>query len=90
MNQAIDSGTTVSIFSLKQVEKNKFKINSSRINIKSAENSVTLVIGITDPLKIEINGQSWTLPLLIMNHDVHDVLLALDWFNQSGAGLFSS
>lgn len=42
----------------------------------------------TDPFSIDIKGHSCNLQLMVIDHDDHDVLLGLDWFEMTGAGLY--
>ena len=59
----------------------------SLIQIKSASNAITAVKGITPYTQININGHTCQLKLLVLDHDDHEVLLGLDWFNITGASL---
>jgi len=63
MNLCFDSGATSSIISKEIVEKYGISIKPSDIKIKVANNTEQDVIGVTDPLVIEINGHSTTLKL---------------------------
>jgi hypothetical protein len=63
-------------------------INICDYQIKTADNVVKTVIGITDRVKINIAGQECELELIIIEHKDHDVLLGLDWFEKSGAGIY--
>ena len=83
-----DSGATTSIVSLRVVKKYKLDILPSNVRIKSANNAVDNVIGTTKPLMINVEGHYCILPLLIMNLDHYDVLLGLNWFKTSRAGIF--
>ena len=63
-------------------------MNPSTIQVKVANNMVSDVIGITNPLSIEFDQISdCCLKLLVIDHDDHEVLLGLDWFRKTGAGL---
>jgi hypothetical protein len=88
MQLSFDSGATASIISADVVNKHGFKILSSDVKIKTADNTVKKVVGITEPLNIDIRGHSCILELLIIDHEDHDVLLGLNWFRETGAGLF--
>ena len=66
MGMTLDSESTDSIISFNQVKWYRLNINKTNIKVKVADNSVSLVIGITDVLSIEIGGRITYLPLLIM------------------------
>ena len=83
-----DSGATMSIVSERVRKKNGLSIIPSEIKVKVADNTIMQVLGVTEPLSVEINGHTCELTFLIMEHDDHDVLLGLDWFSLTGAGLF--
>jgi hypothetical protein len=55
----------------------------SDIRIKSANNAVTAVMGITDMGNVD----SCQLILVVLDHDDHEILLAPDWFMATGASL---
>ena len=88
MKCGIDSGSTTSILSWKTACKYHFKINASSCKIKLADNTLELVKGISDRLLIEVKGQKAYLRFLIIDHADHDVLLGLDWFEITKAGIF--
>ena len=59
----------------------------SEIKIKSANNAVTPVVGVTEALSVDIQGHTCPIIMVIMEHDDHEVLLGLDWFMVTGASL---
>ena len=71
-----DSGATTSIISHRIVKLHNLQILPSTVQIKSANNSIDTVIGITDSLRINVENHICNLPLLIMDLDQYDVLLA--------------
>ena len=83
-----DSGATTSIISHKIIKKYKIPILSSTVQIKSANNSVDTVIGITPLLCINFENHISHLQLLIMDLDQYDILLGLNWFQATKAGLY--
>ena len=85
---SFDSGATASIISNDVVKKYSLKTLTSDIKVKTADNSVSNVIGVTEEVTIEVHGHICKLSLLIMDHEDHDVLLGLNWFAATGAGLF--
>ena len=82
-----DTGATSSIISSRIVEQFKWKVNPSNIKIKSANNAVDYVMGVTDKMQVDIQGNSVELSFLITNHDDHPILLGLDYFSLSMASL---
>ena len=83
----LDSGSTISFMATRTAEANYIPIMESLIHIKSASNAITAVRGITPNITIDINGHTCQLKLLVLDHDDHEVLLGLDWFNITGASL---
>jgi hypothetical protein len=67
-----------------------FRILSSDIQIKSANNAITSVVGITEELQIDVNGHCYKIAFIILEHDDHEILLGLDWFRLTGANLHPS
>ncbi len=57
-----------------------FSIFPSDINIKSANNAVTPVVGVTDELPIDIHGHYCSISFIVLDHDDHELLLGLDRF----------
>lgn len=82
-----DSGATTSIISSRVVEAHGITIVPSDIKVKVANNEITAVVGVTKPMIVNINRHICKIEFLIMDHDDHDVLLGLDWFGATGAGL---
>jgi hypothetical protein len=39
-------------------------------------------------MEVEINGHTCNMEFLIIDHEDHDVLLGLDWFNLTGAAIY--
>ena len=86
---SFDSGATASIMSRKAVKKFNFKRFDSEVQIKTADNNISNVIGITESLTVNIKDIVITkLKFLIIDHEDHDVLLGLDWFNKTGVGIY--
>ena len=83
-----DSGATTSIISQRIVKQHNLQILPSSVQIKSANNSVDTVIGITESLRINVENHICNLQLLIMDLDQYDVLLGLNWFQATKAGLY--
>jgi hypothetical protein len=83
-----DSGATTSIISNNIVQKYSIPILPSQTQIHSANNSVDTVLGITPPLAINVENHVCNLQLLIMDLEQYDVLLGLNWFQATKAGLY--
>ena len=83
-----DSGATTSIVSHRIVQKYNIPILPSQTQIRSANNAVDTVIGITPSLTINVENHVCTLQLLIMDLQQYDVLLGLNWFQATKAGLY--
>ncbi len=60
----------------------------SQTQIRSANNSVNTVVGITPPLTINVKNHVCNLQLLIMDLEQYDVLLGFNWFQATKAGLY--
>ena len=60
----------------------------SNKSIKTATNEVSSVIGETSPMKVDLKGHCCDLPFIVLDMEDHDVLLGLDWFEESGAGIY--
>ena len=85
MKMALDSGATCCIISARVARENQFKVLDSEIKIKVATNEVENVVGVTEPMYIDVQGHSCTLELYVINHEDHAVLLGLNWFMATGA-----
>ncbi|CAF1074970.1 unnamed protein product [Brachionus calyciflorus] len=84
---SLDSGANRSVISLDTVKRLGLKINPSNIQIKIADNSINNVIGVSDKLKIKIGCNEIHLELLVIHLEDNEVLLGLDWFMETGAGI---
>ena len=82
---ALDSGATCCIISARVARLNNFKILASDTKVKVATNEIENVVGITEPMVIDVQGHSCILELYVINHEDHDVLLGLNWFMATGA-----
>ncbi|RNA10399.1 pol poly, partial [Brachionus plicatilis] len=84
---AIDSGCTSSIISRKTVNNFGLRILPSSSKIKTADNTISMVVGKTEKIKLDIQGHVCFMEFLIIDHEDNDGLLGLDWFMQTGASL---
>ena len=85
---SFDSGAVVSILSLRLARKLGIEVLKSNKSIKTATNEVSSVIGETSLMKVDIKGHCCDLPFIVLDMEDHDVLLGLDWFKESGAGIY--
>ena len=89
MTIAFDSGATCSIISKDTAKKYDLKILDSTAKIKTADNIIKDVIGKIGKVDINIQGHKCELnEVIVIDHKDHDVLLGLDWFHLTGAGVF--
>ena len=86
----IYTGCTSSVMNLSTAKKCGFKINKSSLQVKLANSQIMDIEGRTDLLPLTIQGYVTNLEFLIMDHDDHDILLGLDWFELTGAGMYPS
>jgi len=84
---SLDSGATVSVMSSRMMAKHGLNIIPSDIRVKVANNNVSKVVGVTELLSVEVQGHACKISFIIMDHEDHDALLGLDWFNETGACL---
>ena len=83
-----DSGATASLISTRFVEANKITVTPSDVQIRSANNSIDEVKGVTPLLTINVAHHLCQLKLLVFDLGDIDVLLGLNWFRATGAGLY--
>ena len=83
-----DSGATSSLIALRLVKQFQVEILPSSVQIKSANNEVNPVVGVTPLMTINIHNHFCDLPLLVMDLHDYDVLLGLNWFEKTKAGIF--
>ncbi|RNA19644.1 hypothetical protein BpHYR1_050083 [Brachionus plicatilis] len=84
---AIESGCTSSIISSKTVDNFGLRILPSSSKIKTADNTISMVVGKTEKIKLDIHGHVCFMEVLIIDHEDNDGLLGLDWFIKIGASL---
>ncbi|RNA17176.1 hypothetical protein BpHYR1_031183 [Brachionus plicatilis] len=75
---AIDSGCTSSIISRKTVNNFGLRILPSSSKIKTADNTISMVVGKTEKIKLDIQGHVCFMEFLIKDHEDNDGLLGLD------------
>jgi hypothetical protein len=88
LSLALDSGATASVMAHRIARKFGFHIKKSNVRVKVANNKVVNVIGITRPVEIDVQGHKMVLEMYILEQDDIEVLLGLDFFMATGAGIF--
>ena len=59
-------------------------------HVKTASNEVIPVIGETEEVMVSVEGHTCRMSFLVLDMDDHEVLLGLNWFEKTGAGIFPS
>ena len=85
---SLDIGAEQSILSARVVKDIGIKVYPCITQVKTATNQVSNVIGMSDPLLVDIQGHACEICFLILDMEDHDVLLGLDWFEETGAGVY--
>ncbi|RNA18691.1 hypothetical protein BpHYR1_028587 [Brachionus plicatilis] len=80
-----DTGATISLISLSVAKKLNLHINPSHQKINTADGNTHEVLGETDLIKIEIEETVAQLNFVITNILHIEILLGLDWFEQTKA-----
>ena len=90
MNVSIDTGANCSIISRAVIEMhpNKFKLRKASLRMKTADGSTKPVKNVVKNVTTEIQDNISKLDFLVLNNTDYDVLLGLDWFNLTKAGIF--
>jgi hypothetical protein len=88
LSLALDSGATASVMAHRIARKFGFHIEKSNVRVKVANNKVVNVIGVTRPVMIDVQGHKTVLEMYILEQDEIEVLLGLDFFMATGAGIF--
>jgi len=84
---AFDSGATNSIIGLNTVEKFNIKLEESEKLYKTADNTVKKLVGIAKICLFKIQDRSYLLDLVCIDHQEVDILLGLDWYEMTQAGI---
>lgn len=84
LNLSIDTGTSHSILAHRVAIDCNFEILPSNVLVKSQNNAIEPVIGITKPMEVQVGDSICKLQFLITNNSDHNVLLGMDWFNTTG------
>jgi len=86
----IDCGATQSVMNHMTAIRYNFEILSTHTKVKTATGCLSSASGKTKPLEIDIGGEKSILEFIVFDHDDHDILLGLDWFKSTNAGIFPS
>ncbi|CAF0965908.1 unnamed protein product [Brachionus calyciflorus] len=84
---ALDSGAVESIISNKIVERLGKKSYESNVQVKTATDDVKKVLGETEEVNVDIEGHTCRMSFLVLDMEDYEVLLGLNWFEQTGAGI---
>jgi hypothetical protein len=85
-----DTGATCSLISKKSAENLGLPYTESTNKFKSVDGIVRDVAGSIRNAKVTVSECDTELELMVIPHEDHDVLLGLDWFIATGAGLYPS
>ena len=80
MTVAFDTGASASIMSRRTAERHNLRVHASDTQIKTADERISQVFGVTDTLKLDIQGMVTFMKFLVIDHKDHDVLVGVDWF----------
>jgi hypothetical protein len=84
----LDTGAEMSVMSERAAKKYNIPVYESDIKVKVANNAEEKIIGFTDKLEINVANNICELQLAVIPHDDHEILLGLDWFNETYAGFY--
>lgn len=87
IQSVIDSGATASIMSYNTVRKYGLEIQASTARIKSQNNAIESVKGVTRYLKVVVGGSECMIRFFITDNEDYDAILGLDWFYKTDAML---
>lgn len=88
VRMSLDCGAVESILSVNLIDRLNVELLPSDVKVKTATNEIRKVVGTTGPLEIEVEGHVCKIPFLVLDIEDHDVLLGLNWFEETGAGIF--
>ena len=84
---SFDSGATVSVIATRMIKKLDIDVFQSDRIVKTADNAISQVRGITKSLPVNVHGHVCDLEFIVLDNDDHEVLLGLDWFMKTSAML---
>ena len=88
MSVSIDCGATASIIGFHAAKAHSLLITPCDKWVKTATDVLTKVIGVVKNVSVLVDGFTTAQDLIVINHKDQDVLLGLDWFHLTGAGVF--
>ena len=68
--------------------KNGIRFWPDATKVRLADDRIVDVCGKTEALEVNIGGIICELPMLILKHKEYNILLGIDYFNLTGAGIF--
>jgi len=83
----LDTGATTSIMSKRTAEKVGAVINPNNSTLTVAGDGEIKVLGETSHLQVDVGGKYVDLSFLVLDVSQFDVLLGMDYFHLSGAGI---
>ncbi|RNA41032.1 hypothetical protein BpHYR1_051437 [Brachionus plicatilis] len=83
-----DKGATMSIIAEDCAIKNGISFWPDETKVILADDRKVDVCGKTEALEVNIGGTICELPMLILKHKEYNILLGIDYFNLTGAGIF--
>ena len=84
----LDSGACVSVLSKNIIRKLDLIEEPSDLEIKGVIGNTSKVLSMVKKVEINIQGYTCILDFVVLDHDSHDILLGIDWFKLSRAGLY--
>jgi hypothetical protein len=85
---SLDIGAVESVISKGTVERLGLTVYPSEVQVKTATNEISNVLGETQKLCVNVEGHTCNISFLVLEMDDHDVLLGLNWFEATGAGVY--
>ena len=84
----LDTGATRSCMSFEYAIRHNIEILQSDINIKTANGAISKAAGVTKYMDIEIAKTKASFKFVVIDYKDHDILLGIDWFYRTSAGIF--
>ena len=86
----IDCGATHSVMNHMTAIKNNFDILPCNSRVKTATGAISYASGKTKPIEVVLGDSKCLMEFVVFDHDDNDILLGLDWFRKTNAGIFPS
>ena len=81
----LDTGAERSVMNYQFAVDKDITIVPTDIRVRGANNTISNAKGKTLPMNIQIENSVTTIEFILLNYSEHDVLLGVDWFDQSRA-----